>query len=199
MNNKNPTINKKLIISRVFYGAALFVIVAFGALVVTSSFGNPELLTAYVVQSGSMEPAITTGSMVFVKSHVEYNQGDIITFNQKGENQALIPVTHRVAEVKEQEGIKVFITRGDANNAPDLQPTFADQVIGKVVFTVPYIGYPVGFAKTQIGFIFLIVIPGTLIIYSEVMNIKGEIAKKIKNREKDKEEDMSSVEENSSL
>jgi len=83
-------------------------------------------------------------------------------------------VTHRIVEVKTEEDQVSYITKGDANQSPDMDPRPKDMIVGKVVYGLPYLGFPVGFAKTQTGFIALIVIPATIIIYSEILKIKQE-------------------------
>ena len=65
----------------------------------------------YVVYSGSMEPEIPTGAVVFTKEgEFSPKKGDIITFHN-GDT----VVTHRVVK-KEKD---IFITKGDANKTED--------------------------------------------------------------------------------
>ena len=92
----------------------------------------------YHVVSGSMEPAISVGSIVFVKQvdYTEIESGDIITFyGGLGKNTV---VTHRVVE--NQTGNFKLITKGDANTKEDVNPVEYSQIIGKVILTIPYIG-----------------------------------------------------------
>ena len=131
-----------------------------------------------MVQSGSMEPAVKTGGVVFVKKtdDANLNKGDVITFytdDAATRPKNAIPTTHRIFEVQE-EG---FTTKGDANEDPDQELVRRTQVLGKVVFDLPYLGYVVNFSKSQLGFIVLIVIPATLIVYGELGSIKKEIGK----------------------
>ena len=87
----------------------------------------------YVVYSGSMEPEIPTGAVVFTKEgEFSPKKGDIITFHN-GDT----VVTHRVVK-KEKD---IFITKGDANKTEDPVPAEASQIIGRVVFHLPYLGY----------------------------------------------------------
>jgi len=46
-----------------------------------------------------------------------------------------------------------------------------ENIIGKVIFTIPYIGYIGYFVRTPIGFILLIIIPATLLITHEITKI----------------------------
>lgn len=51
-----------------------------------------------------------------------------------------------------------------------------ENVTGKVVSTIPYIGYIGYFVRTPIGFI-LIIIPATLLIITEIRKIIKELKK----------------------
>lgn len=169
------------------YWLVILLIVGIVVLTVMSTLGVPKELQILVVRSGSMEPVIKTGALIFVRSQSAYSEGDIITFIPEGEKES---VTHRIAAIQEQEGIKSFITKGDANNSEDAWQVVRESVLGKVLFNVPYLGYLVAYAKTQMGFILLVVIPATLIVYSEVVDIKKEIKRKMRERRK-KDQDMS--------
>ena len=134
--------------------------------------GNFKILT---VLSGSMEPEIHTGSIVAIKSAMEYKIGDIITFGKISKTQT--PTTHRIFEIKDNNGQKIYITKGDANNSPDMKEVLGSEVVGKVIFSVPYLGYAVDFAKKPFGFMLIIVIPAAAIIFDEVRKIKAEVVR----------------------
>ena len=51
-------------------------------------------------------------------------------------------VIHRIIEKKQKNGEFSFITKGDNNNTPDKEEVKENQLIGKVVFKIKYIGYP---------------------------------------------------------
>lgn len=124
----------------------------------------------FVVQSGSMEPAIPTGSIVFVKDvpAERIEEGDVITFS-KGRN--TVTTTHRVTQ-KYYNGESIrFTTKGDANEEPDPEPVYRPQLVGVVVFTIPYLGYITAFASTRLGWIVLVVLPVTLWIGSEMWEL----------------------------
>lgn len=125
------------------------------------------------VQSGSMEPALKVGSLIVVKKTNSYQKGEIITYRNKNNSQT---TTHRLVEIKNGE----FVTKGDANNANDSGLINQDFIVGKVILAIPFLGYPISFAKTMPGLITLIIIPSTIIVYSEVLNIKSEIIKRQK-------------------
>ena len=93
----------------------------------------------YVVISGSMEPAIPVGSMVYSAQTdpSTLEAGDIIVFysNEAGST----PVTHRVVENHVADG--EIITKGDANEQNDMSPVVYANVLGKLVLHVPMLGY----------------------------------------------------------
>lgn len=161
---------------QIFLATVLFLIVVLIILSGIPSLGKYQLM---VVLSGSMEPDIKTGSLVVVSPDDDYERGDIITFSfdQKRE-----PRTHRIKDVKMIEGELVYTTKGDANRSVDQRDVFKENIIGKVLFSIPYVGYLINFAKTKLGFAILISIPVIIIIYDQVQRI----VRKIKLSQKDK-------------
>lgn len=126
----------------------------------------------YVVLSGSMSPAFNTGSLVFVKptDPSAIAVGDIITFGSTDDASRL--TTHRVVGTNWDNGLS-FITRGDANNVNDPNPVPAENLVGRVTGSIPYIGYMLGYAQTRQGLILLIFIPGFLILLFELRRLFG--------------------------
>lgn len=132
--------------------------------------GNYQILT---VLSGSMEPAIHTGSVVIIKPSDNYKIGDVITFGKTKKT----PITHRISDIKFNKGNPIYTTKGDANNASDNNEITKNNVIGKVLFSVPYFGYAVNTAKKPIGFFLIIIIPTLIIIGDEVRKVIVEVKK----------------------
>ena len=89
---------------------------------------------AYSVVSGSMEPAIPTGSLVYVQETApeDMKEDDVIAFYGAKDSNAII--THRVVVMGE------FITKGDANKTEDMNAVPYSNFIGKVVYTIPVLG-----------------------------------------------------------
>ena len=135
--------------------------------------GNYKVMT---VISGSMAPAIKMGSVVIVKPVDEYKIGDVITFGPYSRTKA--PTTHRIYDIKVTGGEPIYITKGDVNNAPDTREITKKDVLGKVLFSVPYVGYAVDFAKKPVGFALIIIVPAAIIIGDEIKKIINEIKKK---------------------
>lgn len=104
-----------------------------------------------VIITGSMHPAIKIGDVAIVhklpkdKIRSEVQVGDIILFPM-GE----IKVTHRVIGITEIEGNYFYVTKGDANNAPDSPWTLQHNILGKVVMVVPKAGWPSLLLRTAV-------------------------------------------------
>lgn len=92
----------------------------------------------YTVISGSMEPAIPTGSLVYVKyiQPEEIQTEDVIAFYGTDADGSI--VTHRV--VSNSAAMGNFITKGDANSDNDMNPIPYANYIGKVQLSVPKLG-----------------------------------------------------------
>lgn len=134
--------------------------------------GNFKVLT---VESGSMAPSIKMGSIVVVKPMKDYQIGDVITFGEMTKAASLI--THRIFEVEVKDSQNFYTTKGDANNGPDQKQITEKEIIGKVLFDIPWIGYAVSVAKKPIGFLFIIIVPALLVIIDEAVKIKKELKK----------------------
>ncbi len=161
-----------------YYLLALSVLV-FGMLLVLI---QTQVLSGYevrIVQSGSMEPALTTGSVVLIREQASYLVGDIITYGD--ERSGSLPTTHRIVADQLQEGKIAFTTKGDANDSEDQSVTSLESVRGKVILDIPYLGYLLDFARQPLGFALLIGVPAGLIVFEEV----GSIWSAVRNRKED--------------
>lgn len=103
-------------------------------------------IKTFVVISGSMEPAIPVGSMVYSKEvdPKTLETGDVIVFYssnapQGGGTGDVIPVTHRVVLNDTTNG--EITTKGDANEKNDISKVAYLNVEGKVIFHIPQLGY----------------------------------------------------------
>jgi len=152
----------------------------------------------YIVLSGSMSPAFETGSIVLVRplppSAVQV--GDIITYRDAEDSDKI--VTHRVMAVNQTAESLSFTTRGDANDAIDPLPLLPANLIGRVSYTIPYLGLLLSLIKTDLGLLLMIIIPGLLLIASELRSLmvctvaieKEKRAKEEKNEQKNEREDV---------
>lgn len=88
-----------------------------------------------VIVTGSMEPTLNRGDVVILESAQlsDIVVGDIIAYSIGD-----VTVTHRVIDVLEDGTLK---TRGDANAEPDTYTVSAEQIVGKVKYRIPALGW----------------------------------------------------------
>ena len=105
-------------------------------------------MSPYVVKSGSMEPTIQTGSLAFIKKgayeSAKVKKGDIVTFAASKTK----TVTHRIYK---DNGDGTYATKGDNNDVKDSGALDRRNIIGKYVFSVPYLGYAAAGIRTKKG------------------------------------------------
>lgn len=139
-------------------------VILINAILIAGSFADPDELPGVfgvkpvAVLSGSMEPAIQTGDLIFVEScdPAALREGDVVCYLSSGK-----AVTHRIASVTEgEDGQPRYVTQGDANNAEDRLAVSADQVQG--VWNgarVAGLGNAILFMQTAPGMVLFIVCP----------------------------------------
>ena len=107
-------------------------------------------LEGFAVLSGSMEPAIPVGALVydmpFDPETSVIDVGDVVSY-KIGDGSDL--VTHRVVSVDEETN--TVVTKGDANETNDAAPVPLSSITGKVSFSVPFVGYVAIYGKTGLG------------------------------------------------
>lgn len=118
---------------------------------------------ALIVRSGSMAPTIPTGSIVFYKKEnsAKVKVGDIIVFNRPGE--ASEKVTHRVYKIGNGPTGRYFLTKGDANGAPDDWQVPAVGTGWVSMFHLPSVGYALVYLQSTLARLLLLVIPAILL------------------------------------
>jgi signal peptidase len=122
--------------------------------------------------TGSMEPTISPGDEVIDEqiAPTEAKVGDIVTFRDPEEQSKLL--THRVVAMHPLgDGRLAFVTQGDANNTQEHWRVPGDGQIGRVMYTVPWVGHIAVFARTRLGWILLIGIPLLLVLGEELIRI----------------------------
>ena len=151
----------------------------------------------FIVLSGSMETEIFPGDIVVVKEidAKDLKENDVIAF-KSGD----IVVTHRVIEIKEDEGLVKYITKGDNNNTRDMGYVLPDNVEGLYKFKISKLGNLAMFIQTPAGMICTLSIPILLLLLlrireknleqkeleEEIANLKKQ-NKELKQKEKEKE------------
>lgn len=145
----------------------------------------------YTVLSGSMEPNYHVGALIYVKEQPceDLKKGDTITF-YLSENTIS---THRIKEVIQEDGKTYYRTKGDANEMEDAKLTPYENVIGKVIFTVPLLGYLSNFIQKPAGKFVAICVSILLIIIVFILDSLTDN----KNENKKKKVEVKNEEESS--
>ena len=120
----------------------------------------------YVVASGSMIPVLEVYDVLIVQGHEPFEEikvGDIIVFNRPSDHNRVI--VHRVDSVLDDDP-RTLRTKGDANPAPipgtDF-PITAQEYIGKVVYTLPQVGYVTQLLKPPVNYVIIAVVIGIMV------------------------------------
>lgn len=127
------------------------------------------------VLTNSMQPEFNAGDLIFIREVdvSDIKVGDIITY-WLDESKS---ITHRVIQIVDGE----FITKGDNNNVEDEKLVSREQVMGELVFIIPYGGYITSFISSPIGLFLFILLPVTayacITIYEYIMKHAQELEK----------------------
>ena len=135
--------------------SVLSMVVFLGLLVIAGFLFVPKMLgyDEYAVLSGSMEPGIPVGAIVYDKNF---------------------------AASEAREGA---VTQGDANNIADTAPVAWQQIVGVYAFHIPYLGYISIYAKTPLGIAVVCGVLIVLILLNFIPDILEEDKKKISDTE----------------
>jgi signal peptidase len=151
--------------------------------------GVPQVFgyQVYIVYGGSMSPAFEAGSLIIAEpvDPADIEVGDIITYGAEGSTYT----THRVTQVHGSGADLFFTTRGDANEVEDRGVVSAAELRGRVVTALPYLGYFFDFTRSKNGLLFLIIIPGLIIIILEVAKI-FRISAEMRREEEEKKKQL---------
>jgi len=122
-------------------------------------------IQVYTVLSGSMEPEYHVGALIYVKKvdPTELSVGDDITFMLDEDTIA----THRIVGIVPDENdpsILRFRTKGIANEYEDGTLVHYKNIVGKPIFTIPYLGYVANFIQHPPG-TYIALCAGALLIF----------------------------------
>lgn len=168
-----------------------------------------------VVISDSMVPALNVGDLVIVQgvSEGQVTVGDVIIFHADiwGASKPPYPVIHRVINIFSGNDTLPHLsdpannnsyyngtwyeTQGDAIGTPDILPTpyiysGRKQIVGRMIFRIPYLGLPQVFFTYFGGQWFIFVIIGFLILLLIIFSFTGSDKKEEKTNDKPSEIDV---------
>jgi len=126
----------------------------------------------FIVKSGSMEPAIHTGDIVFTRPLIYLNDltpGTVITFKEGD-----ILVTHRIVSVTGDR----IITKGDANEDADPRTRLKSDIQGIYFSRIPYLGKIQELSQSRQTWFLMVIIPTAILVTFIVIEILKEAFKK---------------------
>jgi signal peptidase len=109
-----------------------------------------------------MEDEIMTGDFILGKKcdPKELNERDIISFFTVNNEGQIFINTHRIIDIDETSDGRIFTTKGDNEEEPDLRKVYEGDIVSKYSgFRIPLLGYVITFLTTQLGFFLCIVLP----------------------------------------
>jgi len=185
-------------ISTIIMNAIIVILVLIGIIFIAyyvdvtknAKTGNwqPPLYGAYVIVSQSMEPVIHVQDAIVIKRTEDLKIGDVCTYLSKNPKYLGVMITHRIVGVDTNEnGEKVYIFKGDANQTADEMPVSISQIYGKVVMKIPKVGYIQYFLSQAYGWIIAIVVPCVGIITFDIIKLVKKASSKRRKRYTDEE------------
>ena len=169
---QTTTAHKALTIVGIVLCAILVPILIINITLIIKSYTNTDEVpkiggyAPLIVLTGSMEPDIMAGDLIFVRQidPCDVKVDDVIAFFDPSGNGTSI-LTHRVTEVYEENGTRFFRTQGDANNAGDRLPVSEDKLVGVYTNTrLGGMGRVAMFMQTTAGLVICVVVPLVLLI-----------------------------------
>lgn len=147
----------------VWLGRLVSLFVGLSLVVLLAATIGPRVLPyrTFTVLSGSMEPTIPVGAMIFDRQvdATDLAVGDVITFHPPTAPEKL--VSHRIEALQESPDGPVLVTKGDANSVRDGWRIPATGEGLRYQFHIPYLGYLVGSMLTPMGR-FVVLVVGSL-------------------------------------
>jgi len=144
---------------------------------ITSRWPMLAGMRSFSVLSGSMQPTLPVGSLIYTYPQNWYDIGSIIAF-KNGD----VTVTHRVVNIFNKDNIVYYETKGDANNTKDSHLVEAKSITGREIIVIPYVGRAIVFMQSSLGFFSLIIFPVVAFIVFEFWNLKKEFEKEIEKK-----------------
>ena len=141
------------------------IIIAFLATFLVFHLSPMRFLVGY---GHSMEPLLNEGDglIVLPVNPQNVDEGDIVAFREDGKT-----IVHKVIGFEDGK----IITHGVNLPKDDVERVSSHQLIGRHVLTVPYVGHILVRINSIFGFLILLLIPGALVVYTELKKIRNEL------------------------
>lgn len=132
-------------------------------------------ISVYTIISPSMTPNINVYDVVVnirTDNPQDIQVGDVITYKSTAATSEGMTITHRVIQRRQlPDGTFEYMTQGDNNAEPDSVYVTYDNVIGKEIFVIPYLGHIQFLLANQKGWLFLLLIPVSIYLIREIFKL----------------------------
>jgi signal peptidase I len=119
------------------------------------AWARHEGYQAYVVHTGSMSPGLPPGDLLIDKrATAPYHDGQVVTFKVPQGPGSDPVVTHRIYALHGEQ----LRTKGDANTTPDEHRVPTRDVVGEVMFKIPYGGYVLVYLSQVTGWLSIVTV-----------------------------------------
>ena len=175
--------SKKLYKTLSIVATSFIVLIMLFAIVITFMFYNskqdkevpsPFGLTAFAIQTDSMEDTIKVGDFIIGKKvdPADLEVDDVISFYTIDSNGNPFINTHRIVEIIESGTDRVFVTKGDNSLDVDPRKVYEGDIVSKYTgFRIPLLGKILTFLSGKLGFFLCIVLPVLLYTIWEVYKL----------------------------
>lgn len=168
---KVATVLASVILWAVILLAALFTFTTLA----TRDVNNVSNLLGYTplsVQTESMSPTFEAGDLIIIKKvdPSTLREGDIITFHTIIMNQYALN-THRINEIRDDNGYRTYVTKGDNNQASDTHIIADGDIVGRYVTRIAGFGRVMDFLSSSAGFLIVIVLPMLIFFIYQVYHL----------------------------
>ena len=197
----------KVVASVILWGVILLAALFSFTTLATKQSGTLSNFLGYsplTVLTDSMKPEFSKGDMIIVQkcNTDKLEVGDIISFYSIIENEYALN-THRIIEIKDDNELKTYVTKGDANPIEDSHMIADGDIVGKHVATIRGMGKVMSFMSSSTGFLILIVLPMLVFLIYQVYNlitvaIKYKKVNAIESA-KEKDEELANMQEQARL
>lgn len=189
MNKENINVLKKVFyVLGIIISILLLLVLIMNFIIVIKASINPDKIPSFlgkqlfIVETNSMKPLFDGGDLI-VNKKVDpktLKVGDVVAYSEEK-----VVVTHRIEEIQEEDGKLSFITKGDANNAADINPVSEDNVESIYWFRIKNLGRVAMFMQTPFGMFLFVGLPVIGFIVYDILRQKNKTG--LNNIEKDKE------------
>jgi len=133
-----------------------------------------------VVTTGSMEPVLNAGDLIYVKgvAPLDLEVGDIITFRPPPRFISSTLVTHRIIEIIYETNEIYFKTKGDNNPSVDPWTVTTSDVIGRQTYLLKGVGSYFLWMQTPAGLTTLVAVLVIYLFWSNIMETLGGVRDK---------------------